>query len=103
MDSALHALVSRIEESFSKGEFAHGIFLDIRGAFDSVSHSAISGVLRGAGGEGGVLNLILFLLCQQEVVATWNGANCCRVFNNGIPQGGVLSALVWNLIMEQLL
>ena len=40
-DSALHGLVSRIKESVSKGEFPLGLFLDIRGAFDSVSHDAI--------------------------------------------------------------
>ena len=35
-DSALHALVSKIEESFSRGKFALRIFLDIHGTFDSV-------------------------------------------------------------------
>ena len=93
-DSALHALVSRIEESVSKGEFALGVFLDIRSAFDSVSHGAILGALRGAGVEGGVLNLISSLLCQREVVATWNGASRCRILNDGTPQGGVLSPLL---------
>ena len=57
-DSALHALVSRIKKSVSKGEFVFGIFLDIRSAFDSVSHGAILGALHGAGEEGDVLNLI---------------------------------------------
>ena len=63
MDSALHAQVSRIKESVSMGEFAFGVFLDIRGAFNLVSHGAILGALRGAGVEEDVLNLILSLLC----------------------------------------
>ena len=85
--------MSRIKESVSKGEFALGVFLDICGAFDSVSHGAILSALHDVGVEGGVLNLISSLLCQREVVATWNGANCCRVLNDGTPQGGVLSPL----------
>ena len=96
-------LVSRIEEYVSKGEFALEVFLDIRGAFDSVSHCAILGALHGAQVEGGVLNLISSLLCWREVVVTWNGANYYRVLNDGTPKGGVLSPLLWNLIMGQLL
>ena len=44
-DSALHPLVPRIEESVSMGEFALVIFLDIHGAFDSLSNDAILGAL----------------------------------------------------------
>ena len=63
-DSALHALVSRIKEFVSKGQFA----------FDLVCHGAILCALYGARVEGYVLNLNLSLFCQREVVAIWNGA-----------------------------
>ena len=102
-DSALHALVSRVEESVAGGEFALGVFLDIRGAFDSVNLTAITGALRGAGVGGGICSLISSLLRHREVEASWNGASCCRVINRGCPQGGVLSPLLWNLVMGQLL
>ena len=65
----LYALVSNIKESVSKAEFALGIFLDIRTAFDSLMERVENSVL---------------------------------VFNNGTSQGGVLSALLWNLFMNQL-
>ena len=65
MGSALHALVLRIEEYVSNGEFAFGIFLDICGAFDSVSYDAILGALCGAGMVGIILkqpNAVVFLM-----------------------------------------
>ena len=78
-DSALYALVSNIEESVSKGEFALGFFLDNRAAFDSLSYGVNLGALLGAGVENVVLNLILSLLYQQEIVVTWNGVKCCSL------------------------
>ena len=55
------------------------------------------GALHGVGVEGGVLNLISSILCWWEI------ASCCRVLNDGTPQLGVLSPLLWNFIMRQLL
>ena len=49
---ALHEFVRRIESSLAKKKTALGIFLDIVGAFDNVTHKSI--VRRCSSGIGGV-------------------------------------------------
>ena len=71
------------EENFS-GILKFGIFVDIRGTFDSVSHDAILGALRGVGVEGSILNLISSLLHQREVVAILNSSNAAESFTTTV-------------------
>ena len=84
-DSALHALVSRIEETVSEGNYALGIFLDIQGAFDTVSREAILGALRAAGVGEGITKWVSSLLSRRVVEATWGGASTCREIKRGYP------------------
>ena len=45
-ETALHEFVRRIELSLAKKGAALGIFLDIVGAFDNITHSGIANALR---------------------------------------------------------
>jgi len=44
-DTALHNLVSKIETQLATGGYALGPFLDIEGAFDTTSYTAIKGAM----------------------------------------------------------
>ena len=43
--SALHRFIAKIEDTLSGGKMALGTFLDIEGAFDNISFSAIEKAL----------------------------------------------------------
>ena len=45
-ETALHEFVRRIELSLAKKRTAPGIFLDIVGAFDNITHKGIADALR---------------------------------------------------------
>ena len=45
-ETALHEFVQRIELSLAKKRTVLGIFLDIAGAFDNITHSGIADALR---------------------------------------------------------
>ena len=45
-ETALHEFVRRIELSLAKKRTALGIFLDIVGAFDNITHNGIADALR---------------------------------------------------------
>jgi len=48
-ETALHSLVTRIERTVERQEYALGVFLDIEGAFDNVSVQSLQSVLHSKG------------------------------------------------------
>ena len=102
-ETALHALVARIERALLKGEFALAIFLDIEGAFNNVTFLAMETALEQGGVDVTLCRWILFMLTQRTVTAHLLGVDQTVVVARGTAQGGVLSPLVWNLVMDTLL
>jgi ribonuclease HI len=102
-EAALHQIVARIERALKSGEFAMGLFLDIKGAFsDATFESLITGL-----GKFGVnkecVRFIHHMLTSRTAEALHYEEVYCRVVERGCPQGGVLSPLLWNLVVAGLL
>ena len=80
-----------------------GAFLDIEGAFDRTSIEAISSALL----RHGVLPLferwIASMLSSKCIISSLMWETMQVVSARGCPQGGVLSPLLWNLTMDELL
>ena len=87
-DSAIHTVVDKIEGSLADGEFALGIFLDIKGAFDNAPFEAIVEQLRASGVQEGLIKWMEALLRSRTVTFERNGAKMTRTHERGCPQGG---------------
>ena len=102
-EAALHAVVRGIEQSCFNKQFALGLFLDIEGAFNNVSFRAVETALQEANIESPLVTWIVNMLSSQTVTATLGDHSRTVHVRRGTPQGGVLSPLLFNLVMDRLL
>lgn len=102
-EDALHNVVARIERSLGARESTVGVFLDIKGAFNEAPfHVLFSGLKRH---NVSILcrNFIWQMLISRSVEFLAHGQTFARRVERGCPQGGVLSPLLWNLVVDELL
>ena len=102
-ETALHEFVRRVEQSLAKKKMALGIFLDITGAFDNITHRGIVAALQELGVSRVLVNWIENLLKHRTVQAELNGEVVKREVMKGNPQGGILSPFLWNCVLNSLL
>lgn len=82
----------------------HQIFIDLKSAYDRVDLSMLSGKLadRGTPPEFILLFESLFFNCKLRLVV--NGMSSCPLtMNTGLLQGSILSPLLWNIYMDDLM
>lgn len=101
-ESALHSVVRRIERSMDNNMSTLGVFIDIEGAFDKASFKSIEAALRKHGVHPMLCTWIGHML-QCRAVSVGDGDSTKGVVIKGCPQGGVLSPLLWNLVVDNLL
>ncbi|KAK9704100.1 Reverse transcriptase (RNA-dependent DNA polymerase) [Popillia japonica] len=102
-DSALHQLVSRVEASINNQEIALVAFLDIEGAFDNTSFKSMIRAASNRGVEDTICKWIKAMLEGQLVETSLAGETMQVTVRKGCPQGGVLSPLLWDLVIDELL
>ena len=102
-DSALHCVVDRIEKSLTHKMSTLGVFIDIEGAFDKASVNSIMVALRAHKIPPSLCEWIEQMLSYRVVLAEVGEAKLQCVVSKGCPQGGVLSPLLWNLVVDSLL
>jgi ribonuclease HI len=102
-ETALHCLVNLIEKALENGEFALCIFLDCEGAFDRTPHISIAKGLDRVQVLPVLKRWIMSMLANREVTATLLDAIRTMKVVRGTPQGGVLSPLLWNIVVDDLL
>ena len=102
-ETALHKFVRRIELSLAKKRTALGIFLDIVGAFDNITHKGIADALQELEVSHFLVHWIENLLRHRTVQVELNGENIKREVVKGNPQGGILSPFLWNCVLNSLL
>jgi hypothetical protein len=85
-------------------EIVLGAFLDIVGAFDNTSFNAITTAARQHGLQETCCRWVRSMLESRLVVHTsLIGSNLTAQVVRGCRQGGVLSPLLWNLVVDRLL
>ena len=99
-ESALHNLIRRIEDANSKQYYSLGIFLDIEGAFDNISFSAIKSALINSGIPPSISEWIYHMVSNRYITLNHCGHTLRRRSTKGSPQGGVLSPLLWNITLN---
>jgi hypothetical protein len=102
-ETALFQVVHGLEKSLKHKELALGAFLDIEGAFDNTSFNAMVGAAKGRGLEETCCRWIRSMLESRLVHAFLTGSSLTARVVGGCPQGGVLSPLLWNLVVLELL
>jgi hypothetical protein len=80
-----------------------GAFLDIERAFDSTSFHAIIMVARERGLKETCCRWVGSMLERRLVHTSLMSSSLTAKVAGGCPQGGVLSLLLWNLLVDRLL
>jgi retron-type reverse transcriptase len=80
-----------------------GAFLDIEGAFDNTSFNATTTAAREHGLEETCYRWVRSMLESRLVHTSLMGSNLTAQVVGECPQGGVLSPLLWNLVVDRLL
>jgi RNA-directed DNA polymerase len=96
--SAHHAIAQMHEEALPKGKKCHVVDCDLKAFFDTVDHQKLMGKLRESIADPRVLKLILKYL--KAGVILQNG--CFEDTDEGVPQGGPLSPLLANTLLDEL-
>ena len=101
--TALHALVTKIEKTFEVKEIMLAAFLDIEGAFDNASYNSMKGVMIKRNFDKTIVDWIFEMLQKREITCNHGGSTVTVRTAKGCPQGGVLSPLLWSLVVDELL
>ena len=92
-------LASSLESARANRHSAYVLFLDIQQAFDSVLHKA----LVTAGISGRLLHFVRDFLSERRMkVRVGEATSEYRIVNCGVPQGSVLSPLLFNSVLAGL-
>jgi hypothetical protein len=103
VETALHQLVVRIEKALDQQEVALGAFLDIEGAFNNTSYDSMCTALARHGVNHTIIRWVKATLEGRRAIAMLGGSFRSVAVSKGCMQGGVLSPLLWCLVVDDLL
>jgi hypothetical protein len=103
IETAIHNVVTHIESAIKHKDIALGAFLDIEGALDRTSFDIIDQAAEKHGVEPAICRWISAMLESRTITATLSGETLGASASRGCPQGGVLSLLLWSLVVDDLL
>ncbi|GJQ68849.1 hypothetical protein Trydic_g6049 [Trypoxylus dichotomus] len=99
-EQAIHELARRAEIAFRHKEIALATFLDIEGAFHRASFLSMEQALQRRGVEPTLTRWITSILNNRTVHVPMNLCNIGATVAAGCSQGGVLSPLLWCLMLS---
>jgi hypothetical protein len=102
-ETALHNVVTCIENAIEHRDIAFGAFPDIEGAFNRTSFDTIKQAAVRHGIDPTICRWISAVLESRNIKARLSGENLGMAAAKGCPQGGVLSLLLWSLVVDDLL
>jgi hypothetical protein len=102
-ETALHNVVTRIESATEYKDIALGAFLDIERAFDRTSFDTIKQAAEKHGIKPAICRWTCAMLESRNIIATLSGETLGASAARQCLQGGVLSSLLWSLVVDDLL
>ena len=102
-EAALHQLVKRAEQTVKNKGIGIMVCLDIEGAFNRASLSSMNKAMQEFNLPWLIRRWTLFMIYNRQVEASCKGCTRVKEVGKGTPQGGVLSPLLWNMIVNGLL
>lgn len=100
---AAHHLVSKLEHSLTNRNIALCAFMDIQGAFDNTSFRSIDRALTAKGIDSTTTIWIRSMLESRKISSPFSCNKLAVSAAKGCPQGGVLSPLLWSIVIDELL
>ena len=100
---AIITLINKITSDVDSGDIAVNIFIDLKKAFDTVSHSILLKKLYAYGIRGNMLELCKSYLTDRSQFVMYNGAKSdLKSVKCGVPQGSVLGPLFFIAYMNDI-
>ena len=102
-DTALSTFVDEVERAIYRQQHSVAVSLDCTGAFDTVSFDAAEEAMRLLNIPQNIIRWYARVLRNRRVWACVQGIYHAVIPGRGSPQGGVLSPIIWNMVMNTLL
>ena len=102
-ETAIHCLTSKIEKTLKAKQISLCGFIDITGAFDNTTYEAIETSMVQKNIPPLIINWTLQMLKGRIISTTIGDEKLSISATRGCPQGGVLSPLLWTLVIDDLL
>ncbi len=102
-DSALSSMVDDLEKAVLNNQYALGIFVDISGTFDNLSIRSSIRAMWHKKLPQKMVNWYSHYLGNRVAFTEYKGYEMKRILTKGMPQGGILSPLIWNITFDELL
>jgi hypothetical protein len=102
-ETALHQLVVRVEKMLDQKETALGVFLDIERAFNNTSYDSIPAAMARHGVSHTIVRWVRATQEGRRATAALGGVSRSIAVAKGCPHGGILSPLLWSLVVDELL
>ena len=100
---AIITLVEKVTKALDTGKIVVGVYLYIRKAFGSISHSILLDKLYKIGIRGNLHCLLQSYLMSRRQFVTYNGCDSStQQIEYGVPQGSILGSLLFILQMKDL-
>jgi hypothetical protein len=103
VEMALHQLMVQVEKALDQQEVVLGVFLDIEGAFNNTSYDSMYMALARHGVDHTIVRWVKATLEGRQAMAMLGSLSRKVAVSRGCPQGGVLSPLLWCLVVDELL
>ena len=102
-ETALSNFLNNVESMVHRGRSTLAVSLDCSGAFDRIKFEPAALAMKRFEIPNNIIRWYDGVLKTRRVTANVQGCSLTITPTQGSPQGGVLSPLVWNLIMDTLL
>lgn len=102
-DTALHQMTQKIERIVNNGKVSLGCFMDVEGAFDNTDFETIIKAVRSRRMDEVAIRWIIQMLSVRSIEATICGTSTKLGVTRGCPQGGILSPILWCMVIDSLL
>ena len=102
-DTAVSEVVDFIEKNTYRSQHVLAVSLDCTGAFDRIKFESADVAMEAMQIPKSIRGLYKNILEGRTVTADLQGESIKRIPKRGSPQGGVLSPLIWILIMQTIL